>query len=94
MEGARKPGKRLLHPDICVAIGDTIRRLREADDLSVAELAACVDSQPQTIRDLERGRHSPSFPMLLDLFYALDASEEDFCEILRRDGAVRQAGVA
>ena len=55
-------------------IPNRIAELRERAGLSRAELAACVDVNPQTIGYLERGEYNPSLALafrLADVFGVL-----------------------
>jgi transcriptional regulator with XRE-family HTH domain len=50
-----------------IRLGETFRQVREAQRLSVAELAARTAIDAQRISDLEAGRLDPEFDMLIAL---------------------------
>jgi transcriptional regulator with XRE-family HTH domain len=50
-----------------VRLGETFRQVREAQRLSVAELAAKTGTDARHISDLEAGRLDPEFAVLMAL---------------------------
>ncbi len=69
------PGRRL--PVVLRAIGTNVRRLREAHDLTQAELAEAVGIQPRYLQQIEHADASPSLRRLVALAEVLgvDVSE-------------------
>jgi transcriptional regulator with XRE-family HTH domain len=53
-------------------LGETIRRLREQQRLSVAELATRTGVEMQRIRELETGWFDPTYEVLIALARGLD----------------------
>ena len=55
-----------------MSIGDRVRRIRQAQGLSMRNLAKKVGSHPALISQIERGQVSPSFSTLKGLGSALN----------------------
>jgi transcriptional regulator with XRE-family HTH domain len=53
-------------------LGETIRRLREQQRLSVADLATRTGVETQRIRELETGWFDPTYDVLIALARGLD----------------------
>jgi transcriptional regulator with XRE-family HTH domain len=73
------PDKQL--PGIATQVGATVRRLRAAQGLTLAELASSADISQAMLSRLERGAVSPSLETLAQLAAALNTS----CAALLRD---------
>jgi transcriptional regulator with XRE-family HTH domain len=73
------PDKHL--PGIAAQVGVTVRRLRAAQGLTLAELASSADISQAMLSRLERGSVSPSLETLAQLAGALNTS----CAALLRD---------
>lgn len=63
-----------------IELGERIKELRIARKLSQVALAKSLDLNPQTIRDYETGRRSPTIKGLPSLAKALDVSISDLIE--------------
>jgi len=58
-------------------LGQRIRELREARDLSLRELAKALDISAAFLSDVELGRRHPSEKVLADIARILDTSVEE-----------------
>lgn len=61
-------------------LGERIRELREAKDMSLRELASVIEVSPAFMSDVELGRRYPSDKHLEALAAALGTSTEDLSE--------------
>lgn len=57
--------------------GDAMRKLREAADLSLEQLAIKLGKSAFTVRDYELGRTNPTVQALADMADALDCNMSD-----------------
>lgn len=65
-------------------LGERIRELREARDLSLREFAKAVDTSAAFLSDVELGRRHPSEPVLKVIARKLGTSVKDLQEYDRR----------
>lgn len=56
---------------------NNLKLIRQSKGLSQVGLAEKVDVSRQTISNLEKGKHTPSTPLALNIADALDVSVED-----------------
>ena len=61
-------------------LGERIRELREAKDMSLRELATTIEVSPAFMSDVELGRRYPSDKHLIALAAALGTSPEDLSQ--------------
>jgi putative transcriptional regulator len=58
-------------------VKNRVRELREANEMSQADLGAQLGVSRQTINSIENGRYLPSLPLALALARHFDATVED-----------------
>ena len=61
------------HPDL-IALGENIRRLRKAADMTQADLAGAAELSVNYVGETERGERNPSFLKLVVIAKALKVS--------------------
>lgn len=86
---AGKPGNPT--PTMAV-VGNLVRELRHAADLSIAGLAQAADLSPGLLSQIERGQGNPSFTTLVKLAQALDVPVGRFFLADTAAGALVRAG--
>ncbi|MGI5208387.1 helix-turn-helix domain-containing protein [Spirillospora sp. CA-108201] len=73
-------------------MGNLVRELRRAADLSIAALAQAADLSPGLLSQIERGQGNPSFTTLVKLAQALDVPVGRFFLADTESGALVRAG--
>ncbi|MFW5968984.1 MAG: helix-turn-helix transcriptional regulator [Persicimonas sp.] len=71
--------------DLQIALGRSIRRARERDDLTQRELAEAIGSSQSRVAKMESGDPSVSLDLQIRALFALGLSREEVGEVISSD---------
>jgi len=74
-----------------IQVGDKIKKLRKAQELSQEDLAEALGVSRQSVIALEQGKYMPSLPLVIEMCHFFNSAFEDIFEIEREiDEAINQ----
>ncbi|MFT9448395.1 helix-turn-helix domain-containing protein [Gluconobacter japonicus] len=91
MDVSRNDARALARCKYLQRVGEIIRRERHAQGLSQERLADMADMPAAVLSKMEHGRVAVAFQRMMDVLWALDASEKICLEIFRMDAESRRA---